>query len=69
MLSALVGFHTDMRHWSEAVAAIERFVGTSAASPADRLAALMRRAAIHADCEMDIRAALREPQLQERVDT
>jgi len=53
VLSALVDFHSDMRHWSEAVAAIERFVHADASSPADRIAALMRQAAIHADGEMD----------------
>jgi len=53
ILSALVDFHADMRHWGEAVAAIERFVGSNAATPEDRLAARMRRAQIHADGEMD----------------
>ena len=53
ILSAIVDFHADMRHWSEAVAAIERFVASSTATPEDRLAARMRRAQIHADGEMD----------------
>ncbi len=53
VLSALVDFHADMRHWPEAVAAIDRFVRSSGASAADRIAALMRQAAIHADGEMD----------------
>jgi tetratricopeptide (TPR) repeat protein len=53
VLAALVDFHADMRHWPEAVAAIEQFVRSDAASPADRIAALMRQAAIHADGEMD----------------
>ncbi|MEO8706851.1 MAG: tetratricopeptide repeat protein, partial [Kofleriaceae bacterium] len=58
VLGALVDFHTDMRHWREAIAAIERFVGSNAAAPEDRLTALMRRAAIHADCEMDAQRAI-----------
>ncbi len=53
VLSALVDFHADMRNWSKAIAAIERFVTTPSSSPADRAAALMRRAAIHADGEMN----------------
>ncbi|HMG55041.1 MAG TPA: tetratricopeptide repeat protein, partial [Kofleriaceae bacterium] len=53
VLSALVDFHTDMRHWAEAVAAIQAFVAGGAASPADRIAALMRQAEIHADGELD----------------
>ncbi|MGE5184051.1 MAG: hypothetical protein ACM31C_18400 [Acidobacteriota bacterium] len=57
ILFALVTFHTDTRHWSEAIAAIERFVG-GPASPQDRLAALMRQAAIHADGEMEALRAI-----------
>ena len=53
VLSALVDFHADMRHWTEALAAIESFVGNATAAPADRIAALMRQAAIHADGELD----------------
>jgi tetratricopeptide (TPR) repeat protein len=53
VLSALVDFHADMRHWNQAVTAIERFVASAGASPDDRLAARMRRAQIHADGEMD----------------
>ncbi len=53
VLSALVDFHADMRHWDEAVAAIERFGQGPGASEADRIAALMRQAAIHADCELE----------------
>ena len=53
ILSAFVDFRADMRHWTEAVAAIERFVASGGASPEDRLAARMRRAQIHADGEMD----------------
>jgi tetratricopeptide (TPR) repeat protein len=58
VLSALVDFHTDMRHWTEAVAAIESFVAGAAASPADRIAARMRQAEIHADGELDTARAI-----------
>ncbi len=58
VLSALVDFHTDTRHWSQAITAIERFVNTNAAAPADRLRARMRMAAIHADGEMDATRAI-----------
>lgn len=57
ILSALVEFHTDMRHWRQAVDAIQKFV-EGAASPGDRLNALMRQAAIHADGEMDAQRAI-----------
>lgn len=57
ILSALVDFHVDMRHWKKAVEAIKRFVDAGA-SGSDRLAALMRQAAIHADCEMDAKSAI-----------
>jgi len=53
VLSALVTFHADMRQWPEALAAIAAFAVSPAASPADRLSALMRQAAIHADGELD----------------
>jgi tetratricopeptide (TPR) repeat protein len=52
ILSALVEFHADMRHWRQAVEAIERYVA-GAPSPEDRLAALMRQAEIHADGELN----------------
>jgi tetratricopeptide (TPR) repeat protein len=58
VLSALVTFHADMRHWPEALAAIKQFVAGEAASPADRIAALMRQAAIHADGELDTSRAI-----------
>src|SRR5262249_28180075 len=58
VLSALVTFHADMRHWPEALAAIEAFVAGPAASPADRLAAWMRQAEIHADGELDSARAI-----------
>ena len=57
VLNALVDFHTDMRHWKQAVEAIQRFV-KAGASPSDRLSALMRQAAIHADGEMDAGRAI-----------
>jgi len=57
VLSALVGFHSDMRHWGQAITAIQLFV-KNGASPADRLAALMRQASIHADGEMDATRAI-----------
>jgi tetratricopeptide (TPR) repeat protein len=52
ILNALVEFHTDMRHWKQAVEAIQQFVDGGPA-PTDRLSALMRQAAIYADCEME----------------
>ncbi|HTR49155.1 MAG TPA: tetratricopeptide repeat protein [Kofleriaceae bacterium] len=52
ILSALVDFHADMRRWGAAIAAIQRFV-EGGASPQDKLAALMRQAALHADGEME----------------
>jgi tetratricopeptide (TPR) repeat protein len=58
VLSALVRFHADMRHWPEALAAIQQFVTATTASPADRLAALMRQAEIHADGELDTQRAI-----------
>ncbi|HEU4615108.1 MAG TPA: tetratricopeptide repeat protein, partial [Kofleriaceae bacterium] len=57
ILSALVEFHADMRHWRQAIEAIQQFVD-GAASAADRLRALMRQAAIHADGEMDAQRAI-----------
>ena len=68
ILTALVEFHADMRHWREAIEAIQKFVdpsgkgnakhGAPIASPTDRLRALMRQAAIHADGEMDAQRAI-----------
>jgi golgin subfamily B member 1 len=57
ILNALVEFHTDMRHWKQAVEAIQQFVDGGPA-PNDRLSALMRQAAIYADCEMDTTRAI-----------
>jgi tetratricopeptide (TPR) repeat protein len=57
ILNALVDFHVDMRHWKEAIDAIQSFVDAGSA-PTDRLAALMRQAAIHADGEMDAQRAI-----------
>src|SRR5262249_38374060 len=53
ILSALVDFHTDMRHWREAVTAIDRFCNTNSATADDRLSARMRQANIIAHGEMD----------------
>ncbi|MBL0217523.1 MAG: tetratricopeptide repeat protein [Myxococcales bacterium] len=53
VLSALVEFHADVRHWAEAITAIQKFVNTNSTSPEDRLRARMRQASIHADGEMD----------------
>ena len=58
VLSALVTFHAELRHWPEALAAIKQFVAGGAASPADRISALMRQAAIHADGELDTPRAI-----------
>jgi tetratricopeptide (TPR) repeat protein len=58
VLSALVQFHADMRRWSDAVDAIKKFVTGGAAQPADRIAALMRQAALHADGELDSERAI-----------
>ncbi len=58
VLSALVDFHTDMRHWDEAIAAVQTFVTGDTASPTDRIAALMRQAEIHADGELDTGRAI-----------
>ncbi len=58
VLSALVTFHAELRHWPEALAAIKQFVASGAASPADRISALMRQAAIHADGELDTPRAI-----------
>jgi tetratricopeptide (TPR) repeat protein len=57
ILSALVDFHAGMRHWDEAIAAIQSFVEGGASEP-DRLAVLMRQATIHADGEMDAPRAI-----------
>jgi tetratricopeptide (TPR) repeat protein len=57
VLSALVDFHADMRHWKESIEAIQQFVD-GAPTAGDRLAALMRQAAIHADGEMDALRAI-----------
>jgi golgin subfamily B member 1 len=57
ILTALVEFHADMRHWGEAVDAIATFVRRSV-TPQDRLSALMRQATIHADGEMNAPRAI-----------
>jgi cellulose synthase operon protein C len=58
VLSAVVDFHADMRNWDEAIAAIEHYVASPDAQPADRVAARMRRAAIHADGELEPQRAI-----------
>jgi tetratricopeptide (TPR) repeat protein len=58
VLSALVEFHTGMRRWPEAIAAIKKFTESGAASAADRISALMRQAEIHADGELDTDRAI-----------
>ncbi|CAN5912126.1 hypothetical protein BH11MYX2_BH11MYX2_01120 [soil metagenome] len=58
VLSAVVDFHADVRHWSAAVEAIEQFVGSEAPSPVDRLRARMRLAQIHGDGEMNAERAI-----------
>ncbi|MEP6863170.1 MAG: tetratricopeptide repeat protein [Deltaproteobacteria bacterium] len=57
VLSALVEFHADMRHWADAIEAITTFVN-GGASPSDRLRALMRQASLHGDGEMDALRAI-----------
>jgi tetratricopeptide (TPR) repeat protein len=57
ILSALVEFHADMRHWKQAVEAIQHFVDSNP-TPGDRLSALMRQAGINADGEMDPHRAI-----------
>jgi tetratricopeptide (TPR) repeat protein len=56
VLSAVVDFHSDMRHWSAATSAIEAFLPQ--ASPEDRTRALLRQAEIHADGEFDTLRAI-----------
>ncbi len=56
VLAAHVRFHADLRHWPEALAAIDKFV--ISAAPADRLAALIQRAEIHADGQLDTAKAI-----------
>lgn len=58
ILMARVGFHADMRHWDEAVVAIARFVKRTTISDSARLTALMRRAEIHAEGEMNAPRAI-----------
>ena len=58
ILMALVEFHADMRHWDEAVAAIARFVKRTTITDASRLTALMRRAELHAEGEMNAPRAI-----------
>jgi tetratricopeptide (TPR) repeat protein len=57
VMSAVVDFHANTRHWKQAIDAIQQFVDSNP-SGADRLAALMRQAALHADGEMDPQRAI-----------
>ena len=58
ILMALVEFHADMRHWDEAIVAIARFVKRPSITPAARLQAMMRRADLHAEGQMDAPRAI-----------
>jgi tetratricopeptide (TPR) repeat protein len=58
VLSALVDFHADMRHWAQAIAALQRFVATPGVAAEASLAARMRQATIHGDGEMDAQRAI-----------
>jgi tetratricopeptide (TPR) repeat protein len=58
ILSALVDFHTEMRAWPDAIAAIETFLVAPQTTSTDRVSALMRRAELHADGEMDAQKAI-----------
>jgi tetratricopeptide (TPR) repeat protein len=57
VLSALVEFHASTRHWKASIDAIQKFVDGDP-TPENRLAVLMRQAAIHADGEMDALRAI-----------
>ncbi|MCG8424347.1 MAG: tetratricopeptide repeat protein [Proteobacteria bacterium] len=59
IVSALVNLHTDMRRWHLATDAINQFLVTDPPpQPEIRLQALMLKAEIHADYEMDPRRAI-----------
>jgi len=54
IMSALVTLHTNMRRWTHALDALVRFIESKPPPPKDvRIAALMRQAEVHADCELD----------------
>ncbi len=57
ILAAFVDFHCSMRRWEHAIAAIQKFVASST-SLADRVAAFLRQATIHAEGEMDASRAI-----------
>ena len=60
VLSSVVELHTNMRQWKGALDAISHFLEAVSEDATElRVKALMRKAEIHADCEMDSRAALR----------
>lgn len=59
VLTALIDFHCNMRHWSQAVEAIDRFVDQKPPPSEDaRVQAMMRQVEIYADCEMDPHRAI-----------
>lgn len=59
ILSALVDFHCNMRRWSHAAEAIDRFVDMDPPPSEDaRIRAMMRQVEIYADCEMDPHRAI-----------
>ncbi|MBP6628718.1 MAG: tetratricopeptide repeat protein [Kofleriaceae bacterium] len=59
VLSALVDYYGAMRRWKEAVLAITRFLAASPQpSPEVRVRALLRRAEIHAEGEMNAQRAV-----------
>lgn len=59
VLSARITLDVNMRRWREATDAITRFVATEPPPPLPvRIGALMRQAEIHADGEMDAKAAI-----------
>ena len=57
VLAAFVDFHCNMRRWTLAIDAIQKFVANNA-TPTDRVAAFMRQAMIHAEGEMDAARAV-----------
>ena len=59
VMNALVDFHCNMRHWPQAVEAIDRFVDEKPPPSEDaRVQAMMRQVEIYADCEMDPHRAI-----------
>ena len=58
VLLSLVEFYCDTRQWAAAIDELERYVANPHTEPADRVAARMRQATIHADGEMDAPRAI-----------